>query len=420
MIPPALQHRPYRLLWFGMLFSILGSRMQTAAVLWHVYELSDQPIALGGVGLVTILPILLLSLPAGAVSDIRDRRKLMFITQSTLALLAALLGAITARSQATVPMIYIIIALSSAVWAFDTPARQSLIPNLVPSSALTNAFSMNGIAIELGAILGPGLGGMIIARLGIEYAYYCNAISFGAVLLALALMGPIPQRKISKSLRQLLTKDLSVEVGEGLRFVLDHPIIFPSMLLDFFATFFSTASALLPIFARDILGLGAVGYGWLAAAPSVGAAMVALGMAFVTTIRRQGPLLLVAVVGFGLATVLFGISRVFWLTFLALSLTGSTDMFSMILRNTMRQIQTPDSLRGRMTSVNQMFFMGGPQLGEMEAGLVAQWAGPVVAVLSGGIGCLVAVGWIASRFPGLARYDGEAAYTPETRASPAA
>jgi MFS family permease len=403
-----------------MLFSILGSRMQTAAVLWHVYELSDKPIALGGVGLVTILPILLLSLPAGAVADIRDRRKLMFITQSTLALLAALLGAITARSQATVPIIYIIIALSSAIWAFDTPARQSLIPNLVPPSALTNAFSMNGIAIESGAILGPGLGGIIIARFGIEYAYYCNAISFGTVLLALALMGPIPQRKISKSLRQLLTKDLRVEVGEGLRFVLDHPIIFPSMLLDFFATFFSTASALLPIFARDILGLGVVGYGWLAAAPSVGAALVALGMAFVTTIRRQGPLLLVAVLGFGFATVLFGISRVFWLTFLALSLTGSTDMFSMILRNTMRQIQTPDSLRGRMTSVNQMFFMGGPQLGELEAGLIAQWLGPVVAVVSGGIGCLVAVGWVASRFPGLARYDGEPTYQPETGASPAA
>lgn len=402
-----------------MLFSILGSRMQTAAVLWHVYELSDQPIALGGVGLVTILPILLLSLPAGAVADVRDRRKLMFITQTALALLAALLGAITARGQATVPLIYVIIALSSAIWAFDTPARQSLIPNLVPAAALTNAFSMNGIAIEFGAILGPGIGGIIIARFGIEYAYFGNAFSFGAVLVALLLMGPIPQRKVTKSLRQLLTRDLRAEVGQGLRFVLDHPIIFPSMLLDFFATFFSTASALLPIFARDILGMGVVGYGWLAAAPSVGAALVALGMSFVTAIRRQGPLLLGAVLGFGLATVLFGLSRVFWLTFLALSLTGSTDMFSMILRNTMRQIQTPDFLRGRMTSVNQMFFMGGPQLGELEAGLLAQWAGPVVAVVSGGIGCLLAVGWIASHFPGLVRYDVEAAQLAEGSISPA-
>jgi MFS family permease len=192
-----------------------------------------------------------------------------------------------------------------------------------------------------------------------------------------------------------------------MRFVGHQPIILSSMLLDFFATFFSSASFLLPIFAKQILGVGAIGYGWLVAAPAIGAGSVATVIALhARPIRRQGGVLLTAVVGFGLATVVFGLSRQFWLTLAALVLTGATDAVSTIIRNTVRQLQTPDRLRGRMTSVNQLFFMGGPQLGELEAGLVAQWLGPVFSVVSGGIGCLLAAALIAARFPQLGRYDG--------------
>jgi MFS family permease len=234
-----------------------------------------------------------------------------------------------------------------------------------------------------------------------------NAVSYLAVIVALLLMGPVPQVLTGAGMPSLFNRTLASSVKEGLRFVVRQPIILSSMLLDFFATFFSTATALLPKFAGEILAVGPVGYGWLAAAPSFGAITVAVFLAFRRTIRRQGRVLLVAVMGFGLATVVFGLSRAFWLTFAALALTGATDGLSTIIRNTIRQVQTPDNLRGRMTSVNQLFFMGGPQLGEMEAGLVAQWLGVPFAVISGGIGCMLSVVAIAARYPALRRYRGD-------------
>ncbi len=194
---------------------------------------------------------------------------------------------------------------------------------------------------------------------------------------------------------------------DGLRFVVGQRLIFSSMLLDFFATFFSSATALLPIFARQVLRVGAVGYGWLVAAPAIGALVTALIISTRRMIRNQGRLLMWTVAGFGLATVVFGLSRWFWLTFLALVATGVTDNISTIIRNTIRQLRTPDALRGRMTSVNQIFFMGGPQLGELEAGLIAQALGPAAAVVSGGLGCLVAVAWTWRRYPELRQYRGD-------------
>jgi MFS family permease len=395
-----------------------GSSMQSAAVLWHVNELSGEPIALGGVGLFRIVPILVFSLIAGAAADAFNRRRLMFFTQIGMASLAALLGWLTLRGLDSIGLIYLIIAISSAISAFDLPARQSLVPNLVPQDALTNAFSLNSIAFQFGSIVGPTIGGIILAEAGIAYAYLINAISFLAVIVALILMGPVPQERknifrksigsqsISSHLSKSDSDTLMTAVKQGLNFVLHEPIILSSMLLDFFATFFSSATFLLPIFAKDILAAGVKGYGWLVAAPSFGAGFIALVLSFRKTIQRQGPVLLTAVAGFGLATIVFGLSRSFWLTFFALAMTGVTDCVSAIIRNTIRQIQTPDHLRGRMTSVNQIFFMGGPQLGELEAGLVGQWLGVPFAVVSGGIGCLLALAWITIRFPQLRRYQG--------------
>jgi MFS family permease len=229
--------------------------------------------------------------------------------------------------------------------------------------------------------------------------------------VALVLMGSDAQESEIKAerLANVRREPLSSFVrsaGEGVRFVLTHPIIFPTVLLDFLATFFSSATALLPIFARDILAVGSVGYGWLVAGPSIGAGAVAAVLAFSGPIRRQGRTLITAVAFFGLATIVFGLSRSFWLTLLSLIVVGGSDGVSTIIRNTVRQLLTPDRLRGRMTSVNQMFFMGGPQLGEVEAGLVAQAFGAPISVVSGGVGCLLALGWVSARNPRLRRYDG--------------
>jgi MFS family permease len=381
--------------------------MQAAAVLWHINTLSNQPIALGGVGLVQIAPVLLLSLVAGVTADSLDRRRLILLTQSSLAALAGLLGWMTLRGTASIPAIYAIIAISAAVLAFDAPARQSLIPNLVPARALTNAFSLSSIARHFGAVLGPTVGGIILASFGVGYAYLLNAISYLGVILALVLMGPIPQHTTVHTPVGPKQTALRRSALDGLRFVRSQPIILSSMLLDFFATFFSSATYLLPIFATEILASGPQGYGWLVSAPSIGAGLVALWLAFRERIRSQGPVLLYSVGIFGLSSILFGLSRSFWLTFAALALNGAADGVSTIIRNTIRQLQTPDHLRGRMTSVNQMFFMGGPQLGELEAGLLAQWIGAPLAVVSGGVLCLLTLGGITVRYPQLRRYSGD-------------
>ena len=402
----ALKHRNFRLLWSSQFVSFSGSMMQTAAILWHVSLLvppEKKGIALGTVGLVRVLPIIAFSLIGGVVADAHDRRRLMLVTQSAMALAAAVLAAITFSGQASVWLIYLFAAIGSAAGSFDSPARQSLVPNLVPREHLPNALSLNAIMFQVAAVLGPSLAGIVIATLGIGWVYALNAISFLAVIAALLRMRDVPVRAAGER------GELSLAAArEGLRFVFAAPLIRSTMLLDFFATFFASPTALLPIFAQDILHVGPQGYGWLYAAPSIGAvATGAIMVRLVDRIDRRGPVLLWSVVGFGLATIAFGLSRSFLLTFFCLALTGATDTVSMVLRNIIRQLATPDRLRGRMTSVNMIFFMGGPQLGELEAGLVAQGFGAPFSVVSGGIGCLIATGWIAWKTPAIRDYQRE-------------
>ena len=407
MFPPALRHRRFRLLWLGLLISVAGTQMQSAAILWHVNQLNPQPIALGAVGLARVLPVIIFSLMAGVAADTFNRRRLMFLTQSSLAVLSAALGLLTWVGLDSLAVVYVVVALLAGIATFDLPARQSLVPNLVGREDLTNAFSLTSIAFQMGSIAGPAIGGIVLAHLGIAYAYWINALSYLAVIVALFRMGDVPQeRQATDGLSAGGPATLLRHVLEGLRFVRSQPLILSTMLLDFFATFFSSATALLPIFAREILRVGAIGYGWLVAAPAIGAGSAALFVATRRQIPSQGRTLLVAVAGFGLATIVFGLSRSFWLTFAALALTGVTDGISTIIRNTIRQLRTPDVLRGRMTSVNQIFFMGGPQLGELEAGLVAQLWGAPLSVVTGGIGCLLAVIWVRLRYPQLIHYRG--------------
>lgn len=403
IIPPSLRHRRYRLLWFGMMVSIAGTQMQIWAIFWHIRTLTDQPIALGGVGLARIIPVIVFSLIGGAVADVANRRNVLFITQTAMALGALALAFLTFKGQIVLWQIYALTALSAVAIAFDTPARQALVPNLVPARDLPNAFSMSSLAFQTGAIVGPALSGLVIAYLGQPYTYLINAISYLAVILALLLMGPVEQETGGE---KRPTVSLS-SIREGIQFIISQPIILSTMVLDFFATFFASANTLMPIFARDILKVGVVQYGWLSAAQSIGAVAAALVMSQIRQIQRQGPTFLISVVVFGVATIFFGLARSFGIAMLALIFVGASDSVSTIIRNTIRQLQTPDYLRGRMTSVNQIFFMGGPQLGEMEAGLVAQIFGAPLAVISGGVGCILAVGWIARRWPQIARFNGD-------------
>jgi MFS family permease len=405
----ALQHRNFRLLWSGLLISFAGSYMQTAALLWHVSLLAPpdkRGLALGTVGLVRVVPIIVFSLVSGVVADAWNRRRLMLRTQSAAAIVAAMLAALAFSGVSRLWPIYVLSALGSAVTSFDNPARQALVPTLVPREHLPNAISLNTIAVQVASVCGPALGGLLIATGGVGWAYLSNALSFLVVIAALLMMREVDERPFDRPDSQ---NEVSLHAAlEGLRFVFRSPLIRSTMLLDFFATFFSSATALLPIFAQDVLGAGAHGYGVLYAAPAVGAVLTSAAMLpVVERLERRGLLLLWAVVGYGLATVVFGLSQSFWLTFACLAMTGAADTISMVIRNIVRQLQTPDHLRGRMIGVSMVFFMGGPQLGELEAGLVAQWKGAPFSVVSGGIGCLVAVAWIAATTPALRHYRKE-------------
>jgi len=402
-IPPALRHRRFFLLWLGLIISLAGSQMQVWALFWHIRTLTPHPIALGGVGLARIIPIILFSLIGGAVADSLNRRKLMFLTQTVLALVAVSLAVLTFNGRITLWHIYLLTAIQATATAFDGPARQSLVPNLVPARDLPNAFSLNSIASQVGAILGPAASGFVIAQWGQAYTYLINAVSFLAVILALILMGNVPQQA---DINRVSGVNLPV-IREGIDFIIHHPMIFSTMLLDFFATFFSSANTLLPIYTRDVLHVGVIEYGWLSAAQSVGAVTAGLIISQLREVRHQGSVFITSLVIFGLATILFGSARLVWLAFLSLTLIGAADAVNTIIRNTIRQLQTPDYIRGRMVSINQIFFMGGPQLGEVESGVVAQLIGAPLAIISGGIGCLIAVAWTVKRWPFLLRYNGD-------------
>jgi MFS family permease len=405
-VPPALKHRSFALLWTGLLISIVGSQMQQWALFWHISQLTKDPIAVSIVGGVRFAAVLAFSLIGGLVADRYNRRMIMLITQATSMGVAVALGLLTFSGRISLWHIYALTAVQAAAMAFDLPARQSLVPNLVPREVLPSAFSLQSIAFNTGSIIGPAMSGVVIGYLGQEYVYLINGGTFLAVILALISLGPVPQTRsqVERGMRAAWT-----DISEGVKFILNQPLILSTMILDFIATFFASANTLLPFFAQNILHIGEVAYGWLAAAQSIGAVLVGIIASQYHQIRRQGMLLVASVVVFGGATILFGVSRIYAVIFLALALMGAADSVSTIIRNTVRQLNTPDTLRGRMTSINQIFFMGGPQLGEVEAGAVAQFFGIPFAIISGGIGTILGVWLIVSIWPALPRYNGDEA-----------
>ncbi|MBE3066978.1 MAG: MFS transporter [Chloroflexi bacterium] len=401
-IPAALRHKRYLYLWLGLLISIAGSQMQISALFWHIRTLTGgpNPLALGGIGLARILPVIVFSFLGGPVADTLNRRRILFVTQTAMALGALALALLTFTGHITIWYIYLLTAIQATAVAFDGPARQAMIPNIVPAEDLPSAFSMSSIAMNAGSIIGPALSGIVIVALGQGYTYFFNAVSFLAVILALVLIGPVLQdtRKSGIHLSAAL---------DGIRFIFSRPIILSTMLMDFVATFFASANTMMPIVAKDILKVSEIGYGWLSSAQAIGSVAAGVVVSQVQKLRKQGSIFLIAVVIFGSATVLFGATSTFAIAMLALILMGAADAVSTIIRNTIRQLTTPDHIRGRMTAVNQIFFQGGPQLGEVESGIVASLFGVPAAIISGGIGCIVGTTLIILKWPQLRTYNGD-------------
>ena len=397
-----LQNRDYSLLWAGQATSQVGTQMRMVAVNWQVYQLTHDPLQLGFIGVCRVVPLILCSLLGGTVADALDRRKLLLVVESILMASSLALALVTVTGIVNVWWIYGITMISSATNAFERPAYSALVPALVPRNQLASALSLNTLNWQTATVVGPGLAGLIIAWLGVQGAYWLDSTSYVAVLAALLLIRYRPDARTGQR----------ISIGaalEGLRFVWGKKILVSILLLDFFATFFASATLLLPIFATDILHTGEVGFGLLSAAEAVGAVAASLVMAWLNPgqMRHPGIIVLVAVSSFSLFTVLFGFSTSLPLSLLFLALIGASDTVSMVLRQTISQLVTPDEMRGRMQSVNMIFFAGGPQLGELEAGVVAKLAGGPISVISGGLACLLVVLVVSVASPTLRHYQFE-------------
>ncbi|NTV64235.1 MAG: MFS transporter [Oscillochloris sp.] len=393
----AFRSRDFSLLWFGNLVSLAGTEMSRTAVAWQIYALTSDPLALGLIGAARLVPLVLLALGSGVLADAVDRRRLMIGSQVAMLLCSLALASTTTLEIVSLWIIYGVTAIASAANTLGLPARQALIPSLVPREHLPAALSLNITAMHLATILGPSVGGVLIAAAGVGAVYWIDVFTFVVILVSLILMRAYPVRAERR--------DLSLGAAlDGLRFVRRNQLILNTMLLDFLATFFSSATTMLPLFATDVLAVGPQGLGLLFSAPSLGAVLASVYCSVFSVGRRQGRLLLIAVAIYGMATMIFGLSNWFWLSLLMLSLTGASDTVSMVIRGTIRNLETPDELRGRMVSVNMLFFAGGPQLGEIEAGVAARLLGGPLSVALGGLACALMTGVVALAAPGLRDY----------------
>jgi len=401
-IPPAIRHRQFAIFWVGTIFGWIGNQILVWAIPWHIRNFTADPLALGVIGLIRLAPTLFFSLFAGVIADRFSRRKVVFITQGVMGVIALLFGVLTHLEIIQLWHIYLLLAVYATTYIFDLPARYSLTPNLVPNRILPNALSVEFLGVQLASLAGPVLSGALMDRFGQGAAYTASACLFGVMLIALVALGNVPQRKILATRPRIDW----VSIREGVLFTIRHPLITPGMFLDFMATLLTRADSLMPYFARDILGLNAAQYGWLSAASAIGAVISGFVLSQLGAIRRQGITLLTAVVAIGVGAVVFGFSRSFPLSMAALILVGASDSVSSIIRSAIRQQHTSDRLRGRMTSVNQIFFMGGPYLGDVKSGLIGSLIGVPLAVALGGIACIFSTGWIARKWPALRLYQG--------------
>lgn len=393
-----LRNRDYSLLFWGQLISAAGTQIQVVAVAWQVYEITKSPIALGVIGLVQAIPRLIFSLVGGVVADAYDRRRLLLIVNTILASLSAILAISTRMGVINIGVIYLIVLLAAIASSFEFPTRQAIIPTLVPREQMADALSISMVLMQLTFVVGSAAGGFVIAWAGLANTYWIDVISYFVVIGSLFVM-MVPRVPLEKRAQAGLGA-----LVDGMRFLRAHPIILAVLSLDFFATFFGSPRALLPVYAVSILHVGAAGLGVLQAATSVGAVALAPLTGRIGRIQQQGLGVALAIIGWGVCIVAFGLSTgPLWLSALFLAGAGAADMVSMVLRGLIVQITTPDEFRGRISAVNAMFVIGGPMLGQFESGVVAGFVTPVFSVVSGGIACIVATLAVVALVPRLLR-----------------
>jgi MFS family permease len=392
------RHRDFRIFWTGSFISSIGTQFTTVAMAWQIYDLTHSPFQIGLLGLARALPQIFLLLFAGLLADAMNRRKLMMCTQMGLFCVSATLALLTFTGKASPQLLYVATMLLALFSSLEQPSRQSLIPNLVPRQDLAQALALQGTQRHVPMILGPSLAGIVLAISGPAACYTVDALSWLAMLSALLLL----KTKISQGggLRTVSLRSLQ----EGIGFVWGNGIILPLMLLDFGASFFGNVRGLLPIYAQDILSVGPTGLGVLYSARAVGSLSAAAAMTFWGPVKRSGLWVFFGVGIYGLATVLFAYSGLFWFSVVMLTMTGVGDTISSILRATINQLNTPDGLRGRMSSINSIFTMSGPQLGQFEIGIIATWLGTEMAALTGGLACLAILLAVAATFPYVRRF----------------
>ncbi len=405
----ALYERDFLFFLIGHILSVLGVQMQTVAIGWQLYEKTGSAWPLGLVGLVMAVPMIGLAPIAGQTADHFDRRRVL-MGATWLAVISSLgLALVSARGEGLF-WIYFCLFGSGLARAFQGPARSSLMPMLVPREIFVNSVTWAVSGFELASMIGPALGGMLIALFGgATWIYVLCALGS---LCYLVMLGAMSRRSYGSAGSGGSAESPKGRPGlvdwrklvVGFEYVWKTRLLLTTMTLDLFAVLLGGAVALLPIYAKDILRVGPSGLGWLQAAPSLGAVTMAVLMAHLPPLRRAGQILLISVAGFGVATIIFGLSENFWLSLAMLFLTGAFDNISVVVRHTMVQLLTPDEMRGRVSAVNGMFINASNEIGRFESGTVAGLFGPIFSVVSGGIGCLIVVGAVALGSPELRRF----------------
>ena len=410
-----LKYRDFRLLWGGELLSMIGTQMQLFAVNWQVLQLlrhrsfsltlagshlavKADALGLGALGLVRVLPILLLAMFGGALADAHDRRRVITLAQTAAALNAALLAVLSFSGHAGLAALYGLSAIGVSTSVFAQPAQQALVPPLVSREHLSNAYSLYALIWQCGSLIGPPLAGIIIAAAGFGAIYAIDAASFVAIVLAIQAIRYRPGATSSER------PDHLSAMKEGWRFARGTTLIWQTLLIDLYATFFASARAMVPLIAANVLHVGVRGYGLLASAQPIGASIAGVALTLRRDIKRQGTILFASVAIYGLAWGLFGVSGIFVLAYLLYSLTGAADTISYVIRTTIRQSLTPDAIRGRIAGIHMALGEAGPALGELESGLIASVFSAQVAIASGGLATFGLTIWAAFRWRELRGY----------------
>jgi MFS family permease len=427
----ALRHRSYALFWAANVVSRTGTQMRDVALPWQLYLLTRSPLALGLLGAFRVAPVIALALGGGMVADAFDRRRVLLATQTVMTALSAALALLTylgvlapggAANHTAAALIYLIVALNGAASAFDNPSRNALVVNLLPPEDLPNGLALNILGWQTASVVGPAVGGLLLGWTSIETVYTVDAVSFLAVIGALLVVRPRAPQRGAAADRGAAAEGGASPAGDGtvgeaaaasepkpevslgaikeaVAFLRTRPVLVWLMVVDFLATFFAGSMGLLPIFAADVFHIGARGLGWLTSAPAVGAVLASLWLSLRPPAERYGPLVLGAIVVYGASIAGFGVVGSFPVALALLAVSGAADTVSTVVRNIVRQTFVPDAMRGRLNSISMIFFMGGPQLGDFEAGVVAKLVSARFSVASGGIACVLSAVVVAALAP---------------------